>query len=154
MRQDYAFDDGLFSGYDEAGRKYDKSTWTYELGPDGYAKVDPTLQDPRCVFQLLKKHFARYTPEVVSSVTGAKKEEFLQVCKTIATTAVPDRTMTSLRARLDPAGVGSQNHPRDGDDPAPPGSRDGGGGGVAICACSTSRGSPTWACSRICCPAT
>ena len=76
-------------GYDEAGRKYDKSTWTYELGPDGYAKVDPTLQDPRCVFQLMKKHFARYTPEVVSSVTGAEKEEFLQVCKTIATTAVP-----------------------------------------------------------------
>ena len=98
VRQDYAFDDGLFSGYDEAGRKYDKSTWTYELGPDGYAKVDPTLQDPRCVFQLMKKHFSRYTPEVVSSVTGAKKEEFLQVCKTIATTAVPDRTMTSLYA--------------------------------------------------------
>ena len=110
VRQDYAFDDGLFSGYDEAGRKYDKSTWTYELGPDGYAKVDPTLEDPRCVFQLMKKHYARYTPEVVSSVTGAKKEEFLQVCKTIATTAPPDRTMTSLYALgWTQHSVGSQN---------------------------------------------
>ena len=54
VREGYKFDDGLFSGYDARTRKYDKSTWTYEIGPDGYAKVDPTLQHPRCVLQLLK----------------------------------------------------------------------------------------------------
>ena len=60
------------------------------------------------MFQLLKKHYSRYTPEVVSSVTGAKKEEFLQVCKTIATP--PDRTMTSLYALgWTQHSVGSQN---------------------------------------------
>ena len=67
VRQDFAFEDGLFSGYDEAGRKYDKSSWTYELGPDGYAKVDPTLQDPRCVLPapeeaLLPLHARRSSP--------------------------------------------------------------------------------------------
>ena len=98
VRQDFKFEDGLFSGYDEAKRTYDKASWAYELGPDGYAKVDPTLQDPRCVYQLMKQHYARYTPEVVQSITGAPKEKLLKVCETIATTAVPDRTMTSLYA--------------------------------------------------------
>ena len=51
VREDYQFDDGLFTGYDEAKRSYDKRTWTYELDKDGYAKVDPTLQHPRCVLQ-------------------------------------------------------------------------------------------------------
>jgi formate dehydrogenase major subunit len=110
VREDYRFEDGLFSGYDEAGRKYDKKSWGYELGEDGFAKVDPTLQHPRCVFQLLKQHYARYTPEMVSNVTGAAKEKFLKVCETIATTSVPDRTMTSLYALgWTQHSVGSQN---------------------------------------------
>ncbi len=110
IREDYQFDDGLFSGYDEAGRKYDKKTWAYELGPDGFAKVDPTLQDPRCVFQLMKQHFSRYTPELVSDITGAPREKFLKVCEIIATTSVPDRTMTSLYALgWTQHSVGSQN---------------------------------------------
>ena len=65
VKEGFEFEDGLFSGYDEAKREYDRSTWAYELGADGFAKVDPTLQHPRCVFQLLKKHFERYTPEMV-----------------------------------------------------------------------------------------
>src|SRR6266568_4006514 len=63
VRGDYAFDGGLFSGYDAEKRSYDKTSWAYELGPDGYAKVDETMQDPRCVLQLMKKHYSRYTPE-------------------------------------------------------------------------------------------
>jgi formate dehydrogenase major subunit len=110
VREDYRFEDGLFSGYDEAGRKYEKKTWTYELGPDGFARVDPTMQHPRCVFQLMKQHFSRYTPEMVSDITGAAREKFLKVCETIATTAVPDRTMTSLYALgWTQHTVGSQN---------------------------------------------
>jgi formate dehydrogenase major subunit len=98
VREDYRFEDGLFSGYDEAARKYDKKTWAYELGPDGFAKLDETLQSPRSVYQLMKAHYARYTSEKVAEITGATKEKFLEVCKLIASTATPNRTMTSLYA--------------------------------------------------------
>ena len=98
VREEFRFDDGLFSGYDEPRRKYDKSTWTYELGPDGFAKVDPTLQHPRCVLQLLKQHYSRYTPEVVSNICGTPKDAFLKICEMIATTSVPDRTITIMYA--------------------------------------------------------
>jgi formate dehydrogenase major subunit len=98
VSEGYRFDDGLFSGYDEAARKYDKSTWAYEVGPDGYAKVDETLQHPRSVLQLLKQHYSRYTPEVVSNICGTPKDTFLKVCEIIATTSVPDKTLTFLYA--------------------------------------------------------
>ena len=98
VSEGYTFDAGLFSGYDEAGRKYDKSTWAYEAGPDGFARVDETLQHPRCVLQLLKAHYSRYTPELVSSICGTPKDTFLKVCDIIATTSVPDRTLTFMYA--------------------------------------------------------
>lgn len=98
VAEGYKFDDGLFSGYDEAARKYDRSTWAYETGPDGYAKVDETLQHPRCVLQLLKQHYARYTPEMVSNICGTPKDAFIKVCEIIATTSVPDRTLTFMYA--------------------------------------------------------
>ncbi len=94
----YKFDEGLFSGYDEAARKYDRSTWAYEMGSDGYAKVDHTLQHPRCVYQLLKQHYARYTPDMVATITGTPKDKFLKVCEIIASTSAPDRTMTIMYA--------------------------------------------------------
>jgi formate dehydrogenase major subunit len=110
VREDFLFDEGLFSGYDEAKRSYDRTTWAYQLDEDGYAKVDPSMQDPLCVLQLMKKHFASYTPEVVSSITGVPKDRFLQVCEWIASTAAPDRTMTSLYALgWTQHTVGSQN---------------------------------------------
>jgi len=98
INEGYRYDEGLFSGYDEPGRKYDKSTWSYEIGPDGFAMVDETMQHPRCVLQLLKQHYARYTPEVVSNICGTPRESFLKICDTIATTSAPDRTMTILYA--------------------------------------------------------
>ena len=98
VREDFDFQDGLFSGYDAASRSYDRGTWMYELGEDGYARTDPTLQHPRCVFNLLQRHYARYTPDVVSDVTGTPEEDFLMVCKMIAETAAPDRTMTVMYA--------------------------------------------------------
>jgi len=98
VREDYKFDEGLFSGWDEAGNKYDKATWTYETGADGFAVVDPTLQHPRCVYQLLKQHFARYTPQVVEDITGIPQAKFLQIADIIASTAAPNRTMTHLYA--------------------------------------------------------
>ena len=100
VRDDFRFEDGLFSGYDESNPevRYDRTTWTYELDGQGYAKVDPSLQHPRCVFQLLKAHVARYTPELVYEITGVPAESFLKVCELIASTAVTDRTLTSLYA--------------------------------------------------------
>ena len=110
VREDTGFDDGLFTGYDEAKRSYDKSTWNYQVDKDGIAKVDPTLQDPNCVFQRMKKHFSRYTPEMVERTTGTPRDLFLKVCEAIATTAVPERTMTSLYALgWTQHSVGSQN---------------------------------------------
>ncbi len=98
VAEGYKFDDGLFSGYDEAARKYDKATWAYEVGPDGYAKVDESLQHPRCVLQLLKTHYSRYTPDMVSTICGTPKDAFLKVCEIIASTSVPDRTLTFMYA--------------------------------------------------------
>ena len=49
----FKYEDGLFSGYDEMKRDYDRSTWTYQIGPDGYVMADATLQNPRCVWNLL-----------------------------------------------------------------------------------------------------
>jgi formate dehydrogenase major subunit len=106
----FAFEDGLFSGYDEPKRTYDRSSWSYELGPDGFAKVDPTLEHPRCVYQLMRKHFERYTPAMVATVTGVPEALFQRICETIATTAAPDRTMTHLYALgWTQHSVGSQN---------------------------------------------
>ena len=110
VREDFAFDDGLFSGWDEAKHSYDKSSWAYQMGADGFAKTDPTLQDPRCVYQLMKHHYARYTPELVEQVTGVPKERFLEICGIVASTASPQRTMTHLYALgWTQHTVGSQN---------------------------------------------
>lgn len=98
VKEGYGFEEGLFTGYDPDKRDYDKTTWDYEIGPDGYAVVDNTLQHPRCVMQLLKKHIAIYTPEMVSRICGTPQEKFLEVCKVIASTATPERTMASLYA--------------------------------------------------------
>ncbi len=78
--------DGLFSGWD--GSKYDKTTWSYqqdENEPDKIKK-DPALSDTNCVFQLLKKHFARYTDDKVVEITGTDKATFQRICQTYAAT--------------------------------------------------------------------
>ena len=63
IQEGFAFNEGYFSGWDPRKKAYDKSSWRYELDSEGYAKVDPTLEHPRSVFQLMKKHYSRYTPE-------------------------------------------------------------------------------------------
>ena len=78
VKDGFAYKDGLFTGYDEKKRQYDKSTWDYEIGPDGFAVVDMTLQNPRCVWNLLKEHVAIYTPEMVERICGVPKDKFLK----------------------------------------------------------------------------
>ncbi len=98
IREDFSFEDGLFSGYNEEKRSYDRTTWGYQLDKDGYAMVDETLENPRCVFQLMKKHFSRYTPETVQNVCGTPKDQFLKVAEMIGATSTPDKVLTILYA--------------------------------------------------------
>jgi len=88
VAEDFTFEDGLFSGYDEDERVYDTTTWDYERDTDGFAQVDPTLEDPRCVFQLMREHYSRYTPEVVAQITGIPEDKFLAVAEEYGATGV------------------------------------------------------------------
>jgi formate dehydrogenase major subunit len=111
--------EGFFSGFDAAKNKYDWTSWSYD-GVEGIIpaaghkhahpsepghggehapgegmterRQDPTLQDPRCVFQIVKRHFARYTPEVVEDTCGVPKALFLQVAETLCRSSGRDRT--------------------------------------------------------------
>lgn len=98
VRSDFDFENGLFSGFDPVARKYDKSTWAFELDSDGYPRKDVALEHPRCVFQLMKKHFSRYTPEIVCDITGTPKDRYLRVCDLYTSTFAPDRAGTWLYA--------------------------------------------------------
>ncbi len=110
VKDGFGFKDGLFTGYDEHKRGYDKSTWNYELDDQGYAKVDDSWQNPRCVINLLREHVDRYTPEMVSRICGTPQEKFLQVCELFSSTAAPDKALTSLFALgWTQHSVGSQN---------------------------------------------
>ncbi len=96
--EDYRFEDGIFSGYDAEKHRYDPSSWGYELDPKGYAKVDETMQHPRCVLQIMKQHYSRYTPDMVARVCGTPKDRFLKICEVIASTADAKRAMTIMYA--------------------------------------------------------
>ena len=98
INDEFNFENGLFSGYNNETHSYDRSSWNYQLGADGYVKTDPTMQHPRCVYQLMKKHYSRYTPEMVEKICGTPKEQFLKVAEMISSTATPDRSMTIMYA--------------------------------------------------------
>jgi formate dehydrogenase major subunit len=94
----YAFKDGLFSGFDSKKRAYDKSKWAFETGPDGVPVIDLTLKNERCVLNLLKKHYSRYTLKNVSDVTGVSRDNLLKVYKAFCATGAPDKAGTMLYA--------------------------------------------------------
>ena len=96
--ESFGFDDGLFSGFDEVAGRYDRSSWQYERGPDGFVRRDPTLQHPRSVFQLLKRHYSRYTPDVVARIAGCTPEAFVEVADILCSTGTADRVGTILYA--------------------------------------------------------
>jgi len=111
VSESYTFDDGLFSGYDAAKRAYTTTSWDYEreappvggspapglaqgTAPDpstAFAKVDPTLQHPRSVFQIMKAHYSRYTPDMVSKITGMPVEKFVEIAKLMGSTGVAEK---------------------------------------------------------------
>ncbi len=87
----FEFNDGLFSGFNPTTKAYDKSTWTYQLDDKGIPKRDLTLSEPQCVLQLMKKHYARYTFDKVSAITGTPKDLLEQVYKMYSETGKPDK---------------------------------------------------------------
>jgi len=110
--------DGHFSGWDPETKRYEAGTWQYEgmsepsvmgqrmqgagrperAGAGGgvteHAEPprDPTLQHPRCVYQVLRRHFARYTPELVADACGCTVEQFLQVAEALCQSSGRERT--------------------------------------------------------------
>jgi formate dehydrogenase major subunit len=100
--------DGVFSGFDPDTHRYDPSSWMYEGAsvaastgqrerPDaadgaGRPRADRTLKHPRCVFQLLRKHYARYTPELVEQVCGVPAATLLKVAETLCRNSGRERT--------------------------------------------------------------
>ena len=106
---------GLFSGWDPATKSYHPETWAYEHGEaaggrdkthelgssvlEGTAGArgndyhqDLTLQHPRCVYQVLKRHFSRYTPQMVEQACGVSPEVFLNLAETFCSASGPDKT--------------------------------------------------------------
>jgi formate dehydrogenase major subunit len=109
--------DGLFSGWDADEGKYDITSWQYEgtevnaaaghrdmaaqgeahgrgsaLQRDRPSEKDETLEHPRCVFQLLKKHYRRYTPEMVEQICGIPQDLFLEVAEALCDNSGRERT--------------------------------------------------------------
>ncbi|MXP65471.1 formate dehydrogenase [Roseomonas sp. M0104] len=108
--------DGIFSGFNETSGSYKEDTWQYKgkVVPSSIAEhrvqtkgkgggesqgmsdspppEDRTLQHPNCVYQIMRRHFARYTPEMVERVTGCPKETFLKVADALARNSGRERT--------------------------------------------------------------
>jgi len=106
--------DGLFSGWDEEKGQYDPSSWSYEgteIGAaagqrerytgesrsergtqSGAEHFDYTLQNPHCVFQILKRHFSRYAPEKVEEICGVPRDLFLEVAEAVCENSGRERT--------------------------------------------------------------
>ncbi|HWI60473.1 MAG TPA: molybdopterin-dependent oxidoreductase, partial [Symbiobacteriaceae bacterium] len=109
----YKFEDGLFSGATAGADgqvKYDTKTWQFQKDEAGKIKSDPTMQDPQCVIQLMKKHYARYTPETVSEICGMSAEEFLKVAEVFTSTGAANKAGNILYAMgITQSSHGSQN---------------------------------------------
>jgi len=112
INENFGFDDGLFSGYDEENRKYDTSTWQYQLDENGNYILDTSvsvlgghipspktnLEHPNCVFQLLKRHYSRYDIDTMYSITGMPKNIFLKIAETFCSTGARDKAGTIMYA--------------------------------------------------------
>ena len=98
VSEGFSFKDGLFSGYDPATKTYDRKSWTFDKDENGIVQKDKTLQHPRCVFQMLKKHYDRYDIATVSAVTGVSKENLLKVWDAVAATGKPNKAATMMYA--------------------------------------------------------
>ncbi len=91
--------EGLFSGYNEKARQYDKKTWSFQMDEAaGVPRKDPSLRDPHSVFQLMKQQYSRYSLERVSAITGTPADKLAAVYQAYASTGRPGRAGTELYA--------------------------------------------------------
>ncbi len=110
IKPGYGFNNGLFSGYNAGEKKYDGATWQYQVDEKGVPKKDPTMKDPNCVLQIMKKHYERYTLEKVEAITGCPKDAFVKVCEVFCSTHKPDRVANFMYAMgITQHTVGTQN---------------------------------------------
>ena len=84
--------DGLFTGFDPAKRSYDRSSWKYQLDGEGNPKRDLTLKDPHSVFQLLRRHYSRYTLDMVEKVCGIPTAKFEEMAQLFCSNSGPEKT--------------------------------------------------------------
>jgi len=98
INEKFNFEDGLFCSFDDQEKTYDLKSWAYENDAAGNPKRDMSLQHPRSVYQLLKKHYSRYDADKVCAITGTKKEDFLRVAAAFCATGRPDKAGTLLYA--------------------------------------------------------
>ena len=83
---------GLFSGWNGEQCGYDRVSWLYQGNGLSFPQRDPTLQDPRCVFQTLRRHFARYTPEMVEKICGISPALFHKVADALVAASGPEKS--------------------------------------------------------------
>ena len=86
--------DGLFTGWDESKKSYDKASWKYQLDSEGNPQRDLTLKDPQTVFQLLRRHYSRYTLDMVERVCGIPRAKFEEMAKLFCGNSGPEKTGT------------------------------------------------------------
>ncbi len=98
VNENFKFEDGLFSGYMEDKRAYDKTKWAYEKDAEGNLVKDFTLEHPRSVFQLMKNHYSRYDVDTVVKVTGTPKEDLLKVYEAFCATGQVGKAGTIMYA--------------------------------------------------------
>lgn len=96
--EDYGFKDGMFTGFDPATRSYDKSKWAFEMDSKGNPKQDKSLKHPRSVFQIMKKHYERYTLDKVSSMSGVSVEDLKQLYTMYTETGTAKKAGTIMYA--------------------------------------------------------
>jgi formate dehydrogenase-N alpha subunit len=91
VNEQFDFKEGMFGNWDDHEKTYDMKTWGYAVDGSGKARRDPTLKDPRCVYQLLKKHYSRYTVDTVCAITGTNKDDYITVAEAFCSTGRADR---------------------------------------------------------------
>ena len=84
ISKDFAFNDGMFSGFNPETKKYDYTSWSYQLDAEGKPVKATSLDDPDCVFQKLKAHYSRYTFDVASKITGIPVAKIKLIADTFA----------------------------------------------------------------------
>ncbi len=94
----YSFHDGLFSGFDPQKCRYDKGQWDFVRDENGMPRRDKTLENPGCVYQVMKQHYSRYSPEVVSRITGTSEKDLLKVWRAYGSSGARDKTGTIMYA--------------------------------------------------------